>query len=57
MIRADRPDDRPCPVCWAWVRAPFLDEHEAWHSRIAQVAIETTARLVALERQTKAARR
>lgn len=37
-----------CLTCSAIVPTRFVDDHEQWHARIAQVAIDNTARLDAL---------
>lgn len=38
-----------CPTCGALVHLKMLEDHQEWHQRIADVAIESTKRVEALE--------
>jgi len=37
-----------CQVCGAMVPSQMVQQHEEWHERISQVAIESTQRIDAL---------
>lgn len=41
-------ETKTCGTCWAVIATRMADQHDEWHQRIAEVAIESTQRIDAL---------